>query len=619
MQFLFSDFSATDKEQWKKQVLQDLKGKSYDNLLWKLPEGFSLDPYYTAKDLAATAKGIAATTAPNIDLNPPAAEPGGEPRQWVNMQYLPVSNDAAAANALALEALNGGADGLLFDLRALKDLPDFHVLLKGILLEHCTVSFQVEEVGQKVLTAYLQYISHQGLNISQLQGFIAFDPLGYLSETGLIDNDRLREWAQAAETTLPYPALKGIMLDSGSYHNAGAHAVQEVAFLLSLTAEYMHRLTELGVSPEKAFSNLGYSVALGGRYFIEIAKLRTLRLLVAQMAQAYGLENFKTSDVYVHAYTGRWSKTRLDIYNNMLRNTTEAMSGILGGCNALTVMPHNALVQNADSTSLRMARNICSILREEAYFGKVHDPVAGAYYPEVLTQKMVSESWNLFLELEEEGDYTKLVEKGRLQERIKSVRKQRYEDIASRRQRIVGANAYANAAEELHLPKIAAGATANSLLLKHQGQADAFEAMRRRTQKFYQEQGRLPAALLLLFGDPAMGRARASFADELLRVAGFQILETRLQEGESFLNHQGGLSPEVIVLCAADENYNKQVVWLTDQLRQSYGGVLLVAGNPDQLSPDVKRAALDGFIHLKSNALQALTEIQDKTFFTNEA
>ncbi|WP_224999594.1 methylmalonyl-CoA mutase family protein [Cesiribacter sp. SM1] len=612
MQFLFSDFSAADKEQWKKQVLQDLKGKSYDSVLWTLPEGFSLEPYYTAQDIKDGA-------AAGINLNPPVTEPGAEARQWVNMQYLPVSENVAAANALALEALNGGADGLLFDLRKLKDLPDFHVLLRGVLLEHCTVSFQVEEVGHKVLAAYLQYISHMGLSPGQLQGFIAFDPLGYLSETGLIDNDRLREWAQAAETTLPYPALKGIMLDSGSYHNAGAHAVQEVAFLLSLTAEYMHRLTELGVSPEQAFSNLGYSVALGGRYFVEIAKLRALRYLVTQMAHAYGLENFSDADVYVHAYTGRWSKTRLDVHNNMLRNTTEAMSGILGGCNALTVMPHNALVNKTDSFSLRMARNIGTILRDEAYFGKVNDPVAGAYYPEVLTQKLISESWKLFLQLEKEGDYTKLVEKGRLQEMIKSVRKQRYEDIASRRQRIVGANVYANVADELELPKIAAGATANSLLLKQQGQADAFEALRRRTQEFRRQQGRLPVALLLKFGDPAMSRARAGFADELLKVAGFKIIETYLQAGEAVIDKLSGLLPDVVVLCAADEDYNQQAVWLTDQLRQAFGGVLLVAGNPDQLAPDVKRGALDGFIHLKSNAIQVLTEIQDKTFFTNEA
>jgi methylmalonyl-CoA mutase len=612
MQFLFSDFSAADKEQWKKQVLQDLKGKSYDSLLWTLPEGFSLEPYYTAQDIKDGA-------APDVNLNPPAPAAGGEARQWVNMQYLPVSNNTAAANALALEALNGGADGLLFDMRALKDLPDFHVLLKGVLLEHCTVSFQVEEVGHKVLAAYLQYISHIGLSPGQLQGFIAFDPLGYLSETGLIDNDRLREWAQAAEKTLPYPALKGIMLDSGSYHNAGAHAVQEVAFLLSLTAEYMHRLTELGVSPEKAFSNLGYSVALGGRYFIEIAKIRALRYLVTEMAHAYGLANFSAADVYIHAYTGRWSKTRLDVHNNMLRNTTEAMSGILGGCNVLTVMPHNALVNKVNSFSLRMARNIGTILRDEAYFGKVNDPVAGAYYPEILTQKLVSESWKLFLQLEKEGDYTKLVEKGRLQEMIKGVRKQRYEDIASRRQRIVGANVYANVADELELPKIAAGATANSLLLKQQGQADAFEALRRRTQEFRRQQGRLPVALLLKFGDAAMSRARAGFADELLKVAGFKTVETYLQAEEAVIDQLSGLSPDVVVLCAADEDYNQQAVWLTDQLRQAFGGVLLVAGNPDQLAPDVKRGALDGFIHLKSNAIQVLTEIQDKTFFTNEA
>lgn len=610
MQSNFLDFSPIGKQQWKEQVLRDLKDKPYETLLWKLPEGFSLEPYYTAEDVKSL--------QPLPDLNPGPAYPGAEPREWTNLQYLHVS-DAAAANKQALEALNGGATGLFFDLRSLKDLPDFYVLLKGIQLQHCDVSFQVEEVGYKVLLAYLEYAKQQGLTPGQLQGFVAFDPLGYLSQTGLMDNDRLREWARTAELTLSYPTLRGVMLDSGTYHNAGASAVQEIAFLLSLTAEYVHRLTEEGVSPADAFRNIGFSMALGSRYFVEIAKLRALRLLVAGMAHAYDLRDFMPADVYVHAYTGRWSKSRLDVDTNLLRNTTEAMSGILGGCNALTVMPHTAVLGKVDAFSLRMARNICTILKEEAYMGKVKDPVAGAYYPELLTRKLAEEGWKLFLSLEKEGSYTKLVERGRMSELIEGARKQRNTEVALRRQRIVGVNAYSNPLEELHYPSGQVETDADGMLLKQLGQADAFEALRARTQHFRKQEGRLPQALMLQFGDPAMQRARAAFSADFLRTAGFATTEVVLPEGDSPLSVLPAPAPEVLVLCAADGDYNRQVVALADQLRQEYPGVLLVAGNPEALPVDVKHAALDGFIHLKSNAVKVLTEIQDKIFSHHEA
>lgn len=610
MQSLFSDFSPINKQQWKEQVLKELKGKPYESLQWKLAEGLVLEPYYTANEPASLQTPVA-------ELTPPALFSGGEARQWVNMQYLAVS-DAATANALALEALQGGATGLLFDLRSLKVIPDFFVLLKDILLEHCNVSFQVEEVGQKVLVAYLQYVKQQGLAIEQLRGFIAFDPLGYLSETGLMDNDRLREWAQTAEETLGYPNLRGVMLDSGTYHNAGANAVQEVAFLLTLASEYLHRLTELGIAPADAFRNIGFSVALGSRYFVEIAKLRALRLLVASMARAYGVGDFSPADVYIHTYTGRWSKSRLDVYTNLLRNTTEAMSGILGGCNSLMVLPHDAVTGKTDAFSLRMARNVSTILQEEAYFGKVKDPVAGAYYPEVLTRKLADESWKLFLELDKEGAYTKLVESGRLKKLIEATRKQRNEDVESRRQRIVGVNAYSNPQEELFLPANLPGTDGKGRLLRQFGQADAFELLRHRTQLFRKKEGRLPLALLLQFGDATMRNARAAFATDFLRIAGFQTQEKLLDE-QRVLEVLSKQMPDVVVLCAGDEDYNKQAVGLADQLRQGFAGVLLVAGNPEILAADVKNAALDGFIHLKSNAIQVLSEIQDQIFAPHEA
>jgi methylmalonyl-CoA mutase len=610
MQSLFSDFGSADKRAWEKQVSQELNGKPAEGLRWKLPEGFSLDPYYTAGEVKSFTR-----------LAPQAPLPEGEPRQWANMQLLLVK-DVALANAQALEALNGGATGLYFDLtphERVGDMVSFvSQLLKGVLLEHCSLAFRVQEFGSDLMDAYFQLAAAQGVAPQQLQGFLVQDPLGRLPETGLMDNDNLASWQQAIEASTAYPNFRCLMLDSRIFHNSGATASQELGFLLSLTAEALDRLTDEGLSPQEAFDNLGYSIALGSRYFVEIAKLRALRLLVAQMAWAYGLENYRPEHLYVHAQTGRWSKTRLDSNTNLLRNTTEAMSGILGGCDALSVVPHDSLLKTPDAFSLRMARNISTILQYEAYLGKVQDPVAGAYYPEQLIQNLLKEGWRVFLELEKEGGYARAVESGLVHDMIDAARKGRLEDISARRQRLVGVNAYCNTAEALCLPQAEAPAKATRRLLRQQGQADAIENLRCRTEGFSQREGRLPRALLLQFGNGAMRKARAAFAAEFLCIAGIEIKEGVLQE-ERLEEQISDQQPDIIVLCAADEDYNQQAISLADQLRQHFGGVLLVAANPELLSPEVKKGALDGFIHLKSNAVALLTEIQEKIFASHEA
>jgi methylmalonyl-CoA mutase len=610
MQSLFSDFGPADKKTWEKQVSQELKGKPAGELAWKLAEGFSLDPYYTADEVSSTTL-----------LAPLAPEAGGEPRQWANMQLLLVK-DAGQANAQALEALNGGATGLYFDLtphERVADMPAFVAqLLKGVLLAHCSLAFRVQEYGSDLMDAYFQLAADQGLQPHELHGFLVQDPLGRLPETGLMDNDNLASWQQAIEASKNYPDFRCLMLDSRIFHNSGATASQELGFLLSLTAEALDRLTDDGLSPQEAFDNLGYSMALGSRYFVEIAKLRALRLLVAQMAWAYGLEGYRPEHLYVHAQTGRWSKTRLDSNTNLLRNTTEAMSGILGGCDALSIVPHDSLLKTPDGFSLRMARNISTILQHEAYLGKVQDPVAGAYYPEQLMQKLMNESWKIFLALEKEGGYARAVERGLIHDWIDAARKERLEAIGARRQRLVGVNAYCNPTEALCLPQADPRAKETRRLLRQQGQADAVEDLRCRTEGFRQREGRLPRALLLQFGNGAMCKARAAFAADFLCIAGIEVKEGLLRE-EQLEEQLAEQHPDIVVLCAADEDYNQQAIQLSDQLRQYFGGVLLVAANPELLSPAVKNGALDGFIHLKSNAVALLSEIQEKIFASHEA
>jgi methylmalonyl-CoA mutase len=102
-------------------------------------------------------------------------------------------------------------------------------------------------------------------------------------------------------------------------------------------------------------------------------------------------------DLFLFVQTSYWTKTMIDIDTDMVRNTTEAMAAIIGGANALYVIPHDIAVGIPGQMSKRMARNVSNILKEESYLDKVLDPVAGSYFIEnmiaVLFQKVKDSIW----------------------------------------------------------------------------------------------------------------------------------------------------------------------------------------------------------------------------------
>ena len=120
-----------------------------------------------------------------------------------------------------------------------------------------------------------------------------------------------------------------------------------------------------------------YVFTIGSDYFKEIAKMRAF--IVA-------FETINKTIPFILAQTTLANKTTEQPYNNLLRTTTESMSAIFGGCDALMIRPYNQSFEEVTDFSNRLARNQHHILREESFLEKVQDPSAGSYYIEALTQ-----------------------------------------------------------------------------------------------------------------------------------------------------------------------------------------------------------------------------------------
>src|SRR5690606_40325557 len=124
-----------------------------------------------------------------------------------------------------------------------------------------------------------------------------------------------------------------LCLDGTVYHNAGATAVQEIGYGLAALVELWDGLTERGIDAQSLFSDLHILTAVGSDYFMEIAKLKTLRIAVQQLAALYQAD-ILPEDLPLLAMTSSRSKSEQEPHNTLLRNTTEAMTANIGGCPA---------------------------------------------------------------------------------------------------------------------------------------------------------------------------------------------------------------------------------------------------------------------------------------------
>jgi methylmalonyl-CoA mutase len=379
MESLYSNlFPRVDKLAWLAQVRKELKDENaYESLRWSSPEGFVVEPYYTAEDL---------TNLPIAEIQSAQKATTG----WLNAPQRRV-DDEKLDNVALRDTLSRGADALLLHLTRQTDISR---LLNGIKLSDTPVYFRVDTNTTDFIQA-LQTVAPY-----QLKGGLLTD----VSEAT----------AQVTQLTANSPQFRTACVNSHSFHNAGATATQELAFTIARLADAYDQLTEAGLSAEELAPKTLLSVSVGTSYFVEIAKLRALRVLWQRFISAYGVTG---SPLMLHAQTSTFYDATATPYTNLLRSTTEAMAAVVGGCDILTVHPYDTVLGQSSNASEgdfseRIARNVSLLLKEESYLDKVADPSAGSYYIESLTGQLLAAAWALFLDVEKQGGFAKALASG---------------------------------------------------------------------------------------------------------------------------------------------------------------------------------------------------------------
>lgn len=405
---LFDAFEPVSSKQWKQQIQYELKGADYnETLVWESLEGIKVKPFYHEDEFEA--KGISAATA--------------------QLPFAIVQNifvhDVALSNKRALDTLNRGAESIRFTLES--ETISIEELMRNLPFGDTAYFFYLPFLSIDCVTKINDFAAKNNARF-----LIQIDPVGQLAKDGNwfenLDADFEKLINISAKAAIPF-----LNVNAGIYQNAGANMVQQLAYTLSHVNEYFNRIENIN-------QPITIEVSVGTNYFFEIAKLRALRLLFSTLAAEYN-HNF---DCQIIATPTKRNKTLYDYNVNMLRTTTECMSAILGGADAVANLPYDALYHKDNEFGDRIARNQLLVLKHESYFDKVNNAADGAYYIESLTEQLAEKALLLFKEIEEKGGFITQLIDGNIQKKISESAAKEQELFDAGKEILLGTNKYPN-------------------------------------------------------------------------------------------------------------------------------------------------------------------------------
>lgn len=430
----WSEFHIPDESERIQALRKSVKDLSeLEKLIWKTPEGFQLNSFYTSEDVSNT-------------------EPIFYHRDW-EIRQLVYIDKIMAANQAVLSALNNGANSIVFKGNYLPSEKEFNALFKGVHLDWFSSYYDFGESNPGFFYTLIDYFTQQSIDVTKVKGGIYHDPLIDVALQGGFNYSEketfslLKTMLETTQTHLPQ--FRVIALNTHYLRDAGSNACIEIAVGLSQLTEYVHRLTDLGLSVSTILQSVSWNTGIGADYFIEIAKYRALHSLMQKWLTAYQTENIS---IPVNAITINRNKTMFDYHNNILRSTSEAMAAAIGGADAITVAPFDDVTELPNEFSYRLSRNLQLILKEEAWLNKNADPSSGSYYLEVLTQKIEEQSWELFLNMESQGGYIASLKNKFIQQKIELTSQEEILKFNNQKRVLVGTNKYVNT-QEVSMPK----------------------------------------------------------------------------------------------------------------------------------------------------------------------
>ena len=556
---------------------------------------------------------------------------------------------------------------------SLTTLGDVTALLKGLKLDTYPLYVYTGESALPLLALIVAAVKKNGGDVSKLRGVIGANPICEYVANGTLNQsvDKLfDEAATVAKWTLKNaPEVKTIFVQSDVFSNGGANDVQEVAYTISAGVAYLRALLERGLTIDEAASQIMFGFSMGANFFMQIAKLRAVRPIWAQIIKEFG-GNEESQKIHIHGRPAKFFATVYDPYVNMLRETTQLFSGVVGGVDSFENSTFDEPVRKGDEFSRRIARNMQIILQEEFGLLQPIDPAGGSWAVETLTKEIKEKIWAEFQVIEGKGGIVAALKEGYPQDEIAKVLAARFKAAETRKDRIVGNNMYANMTEEridaraesqeenlkvrkvtidVYLSTVNAkdalaninaddaetviaaaekGATIAELRqalgtaeveeiksIEAHRWSERFEALREKTEKFKAETGDNVKVFLANMGPIPQHKARADFTTGFLQVGAFEVLGNNgfatVDEAAQAAKESGA---DAVVICSTDPTYPEIVPALAPKLHEALpNAIVYLAGTaPAEMVEPYKEAGIDDYINVRANCYKVIQALQQK-------
>ena len=688
------EFTPPTDEEWKAACEALLKGAPFEKKMFtKTYEGITFDPMYTRKHTEdILPKGVMPGMGDylrGVDAAGYIGKPWGiaqacdETLPAENNELLRHEHDKGATiyHIVLDTASRTGVDARQAEAvgdtgTSVTTVEDMHVLLTGLDLAKFPLYVYAGANAVPLLALVAAARRASGEDMAEVRGIVGADPIGALAADGKLPASLDAHYdslaAAARWATVNAPHLRTVFVRSDVYSNGGANDVQEVASVLATATAYLRALCERGLTIDEAASQIAFAFSMGANFFLQIAKLRAVRPLWAQIVGAFG-GSAEAQKMRIHARPALFFKTIYDPYVNMLRNTTEIFSGVVGGIDSFESAPFDEPIRKGDEFSRRIARNVQIMLQEEFGLLQPIDPAGGSWAVETLTRQMKEKIWAEFQRIEKEGGIIAALRAGSLQENVAAVLAARFKNADLRRDRIVGNNMYPNMTETLletraeDTAALKAQRTADidaylsDIDVKHRDEAlaslrqahsvdnaveaalagatiaelmtavtegdgaetvtaiaphrwsERFEALRQRTEEYKAEKNDNVKIFLANMGPIPQHKARADFTTGFLQVGAFEVLgNDGFKTVEEAADAARASGADAVVICSTDATYPEIVPALAPKLHEVLpkARVFLAGAAPKDLLETYKEAGIDEYISVRANCYEILESLQ---------
>jgi methylmalonyl-CoA mutase len=353
-------FPKSRKGDWKNIATREIDGRDPHKVLsWRGKDEILFLPYYDDQDVA------------NLDFLskfqiPPSVNAFSGARFWVNLPSVQVK-DEKTGNKQSLEHLSNGAEGVLFTLEQSSDVK-LHELMNNIQWPYCFVAFRVtDNFIPNALAAFIQ----TKFEPASVHGALFWESIPKINNLDFYFR------------SCPHLKSLGLIIPFTSPAVEIGEALFQGVQLL--------RTVSSNKDVSATLNAISFSLSLDHAFMESVAKLKALRMLWYQVALAYGQKDYKIQDLHIHVQSLSRKRGSFNAPEILLQNTFVAISAVLGGCDSLTL--HTDGDGEAQS---RLLRNVSVILREESFFNKVADPLAGSFALDAMVNEIAKKAWGLF-------------------------------------------------------------------------------------------------------------------------------------------------------------------------------------------------------------------------------